>query len=181
VGQRRRDCRQPRAFRSVGLLSPVRSVPDRLMALTRSYLFEDLTQEELQPLAASATNRMLVRGEFLTHLGDPAEEIWVVVVGEVKGSVVDTSGFEVIHAIHGPGMTLGEPGFFSVVRNRLMDIRADHCRPSRSPLPDFVHGTTHFRQGSSPGVPGLRLAVADDQDLVDGAAAAHRSAHSEAA
>jgi CRP/FNR family transcriptional regulator, cyclic AMP receptor protein len=107
-----------------GTLNPVRRVDDVVAGLMRSYLFEDLTAEDLRPLAATATTRTIVRGEFLAHLGDPAEEIWVVLSGEVKGSVVDAGGYEVIHAIHGTGMTLGEPGYFAVERNRIMDIIA---------------------------------------------------------
>jgi CRP/FNR family cyclic AMP-dependent transcriptional regulator len=107
-----------------GTLSTMRPVEDVMKGLSRSYLFEDLSAEDLRPLAATATTRTIVRGEFLARLGDPAEEIWVVLSGEVKGSVVDAGGFEVVHAIHGTGMTLGEPGYFAVERNRIMDIIA---------------------------------------------------------
>ena len=34
--------------------------------------------EELSPLAAVATTRRLVRGEVLIRVGDPADEIYVV-------------------------------------------------------------------------------------------------------
>ena len=98
--------------------------PDVLVGLSRSYLFEDLTAEELGPLAATAPTRVLRRGEFLLHLGDRADDIWVVLLGEVKDSVVDPEGFEVIHAVHGPGMTLGEAGYFSVERTRIVDVIA---------------------------------------------------------
>jgi len=47
------------------------------------------------------------------HAGDPAEELYVVVSGEVKDCLVGMDGNEVIHFVHGPGMTLGEPGFFA--------------------------------------------------------------------
>ena len=122
-----------------------------LKGLSRSYLFEDLTTEELRPLAETATTRAIVRGQFLAHLGDPAEEIWVVLSGEVKGSVVDTGGYEVIHAIHGTGMTLGEPGYFSVERNRIMDIiaveRTTVIRLDRCHLAPFMerHSSTKDR------------------------------------
>jgi CRP/FNR family transcriptional regulator, cyclic AMP receptor protein len=97
---------------------------DVLAGLSRSYLFENLTPEDLGPLAAAATTRALVRGERLCHLGDPADEIWVVLSGEVKDSVVDADGYEVIHFVHGPGMTIGEPGFFCVERTRIVDVIA---------------------------------------------------------
>ena len=68
------------------------STYDVLAGLSRSYLFADLTPADIGPLAAAATTRALVRGERLCHLGDPADEIWVVLSGEVKDSVVDAEG-----------------------------------------------------------------------------------------
>jgi CRP-like cAMP-binding protein len=87
-------------------------------------LFSDLTRDQLRPLAEAATTRKLVRDEVLIHLDDPADDIWIVLSGEVKDSVVDAEGFEVIHFVHGPGMTLGEPGYFSVERNRIVEVTA---------------------------------------------------------
>ncbi len=109
---------------ALGHTSTVRASHDVSAGLRRSYLFEDLTSEDIRPLAAVATTRDLVRGEWLCHLGDPADEIWVVLSGEVKDSVVDAEGYEVIHFVHGPGMTLGEPGFFSAERTRIVDVIA---------------------------------------------------------
>ncbi|MDQ6910631.1 MAG: Crp/Fnr family transcriptional regulator, partial [Actinomycetota bacterium] len=98
---------------------------DELLAgLSRSYLFEGITLEELAPLAAGATTRRLVRGEFAVHLGDPADEIFVVLTGELKTFVVDADGYEVVHFLHGPGMTMGEPGYFSVERTRIVQLVA---------------------------------------------------------
>jgi CRP-like cAMP-binding protein len=99
-------------------------VPDILAGLARSYLFEGLTSDDLKPLAAIVTTRSLVKGEHLCHMDDPADEIWVLLSGEVKDSVVDADGFEVIHFVHGPGMTLGEPGFFCVERTRILEVIA---------------------------------------------------------
>jgi CRP/FNR family transcriptional regulator, cyclic AMP receptor protein len=97
---------------------------DVLRGLLRSYLFEGMTAGQLEPLAAAATTRRLVRGEYVWHPGDRADELFVVLSGEVKDSVVDADGYEVIHFIHGPGMTFGEPGFFSVERNRIIEVTA---------------------------------------------------------
>jgi CRP-like cAMP-binding protein len=100
------------------------SAHDLLAGLSRSYLFEDLTAEDLGPLAGVVTTRSLVRDECLCRPGDPADEIWVLLAGEVKDSVVDPEGYEVIHFIHGPGMTFGEPGYFSVERSRILHVIA---------------------------------------------------------
>jgi CRP/FNR family cyclic AMP-dependent transcriptional regulator len=102
----------------------VRKPYDVASGLARSYLFEDLTTEELEPLVAVVTTRQLVRGETLFRVGDPADEIYVVLSGEVKDSVVDAAGVEVVHFLHGPGMTLGEPAFFAVDRRRVLEVTA---------------------------------------------------------
>jgi CRP-like cAMP-binding protein len=60
------------------------------------------------------------RGEHVWQAGDPADEIYVVLSGEVKDAVVDPDGGEVVHFVHGPGMTFGEPGFFAVDRHRVV-------------------------------------------------------------
>lgn len=102
----------------------MRPAHDILGGLTRSYLFEGLSRADLAPLAAAATTRTLVRGEYACRLGDPADDLSVVLSGELKTSVVDADGNEVIHHLHGPGMTFGEPGFFSVERTRIVDMIA---------------------------------------------------------
>jgi CRP-like cAMP-binding protein len=45
-------------------------------------------------------------------------------VSEVKDILVSVDGEEVIHFVHGPGMTFGEAGFFSVDRVRIVDVVA---------------------------------------------------------
>jgi CRP-like cAMP-binding protein len=100
----------------------VRQVHDVLGGLARSYLFEGLTLEALGPLAATATTRTTVRGEYVCHFGDPANDLYVILSGELKTSVTDADGAEVIHRLHGPGMTLGEPGFFALERTRIVDV-----------------------------------------------------------
>lgn len=102
----------------------MRQPHDVLAGLARSYLFEELSTAQLEPLAAVATTRTLVRGEYVFHIGDPAEELCVVLSGEVKNSMVDADGCEVIHFLHGPGMTFGEPGFFAVDRQRIVEVIA---------------------------------------------------------
>lgn len=61
---------------------------DVLSALRRSYLFEDVTTEDLRPLAATTVVRRLVPREVLWPIGAPADEIAVAVSGEVKATVV---------------------------------------------------------------------------------------------
>ncbi len=96
----------------------------RLAALRRSYLFEGMTAEALEPLARAAAVRRVRRNEPLWQIGDPADDIYVVVDGEVKDAVVNLDGDEVVHFIHGPGMTVGEPGYMAMERDRIVQVVA---------------------------------------------------------
>ncbi len=95
-----------------------------MSVLLGTYLFEDLSPAEIEPLARSATVRHTARGEYLTHVGDPADELYVVVVGQLKDSILTEDGDEVVHSFFGPGMLIGEPGYFATERNRVMAIVA---------------------------------------------------------
>jgi CRP-like cAMP-binding protein len=98
--------------------------PDRVSLLLGTYLFEDLSPAEVEPLARSATVRHAARGEYLHHVGDPADELYVVASGQLKDSIVTEDGDEVVHTFYGPGMLIGEPGFFATERNRVMAVVA---------------------------------------------------------
>jgi CRP-like cAMP-binding protein len=97
---------------------------DILAGLSRSYLFEGMSGDQIAPLAAVTKARQLVRGEHICRIGDPADELYVVMTGEMKSYIVDADGDEVIHSLHGPGMTLGEPGYFAAERVRIVDVVA---------------------------------------------------------
>src|SRR4051794_40356613 len=92
--------------------------------LAGQYLFAGLPIEQLSPLATVATTRRLDRGEVLIRVGDRADELYVVAAGEVKDTVADADGNEVVHFLHGPGMTFGEPGFFAVDHRRIVEVAA---------------------------------------------------------
>lgn len=97
---------------------------DTVAWLSRSYLFEGMTRDEIAPLADAVKARELVRGEHLCRIGDRADELFVVMSGEFKGYIVDADGDEVIHSLHGPGMTLGEPGYFAAEPIRIVAVVA---------------------------------------------------------
>jgi CRP/FNR family transcriptional regulator, cyclic AMP receptor protein len=105
-------------------LVAVRESPDIVRGLRRSYLFEGLSADQLAPLAAVVTTRRVARGESVCRVGDDADEIYMVLSGEVKDSVVDADGCEVVHFLHGPGMTFGEPGFFALDHRRIVEVIA---------------------------------------------------------
>ena len=93
---------------------------DVVAALARSYLFEGLSAADLAPLAATVSVQRLPRGGYVWHVGDPADEIVVIVAGEVKDTIVDVDGRETVHFVRGTGMTVGEPGFFAPERDRVV-------------------------------------------------------------
>ncbi|MGZ4154262.1 MAG: Crp/Fnr family transcriptional regulator [Actinomycetota bacterium] len=96
--------------------------PDRVAVLLSTYLFEDLSPAELEPLARSTTLRRLARGEYVSHVGDPADSLFVVASGQIKDSIVTEDGDELVHSFFGTGMVIGEPGFFAAERNRVMAL-----------------------------------------------------------
>jgi CRP/FNR family cyclic AMP-dependent transcriptional regulator len=102
----------------------VDALSDRVTTLARSYLFEALPAHQIEPVAQGARVRTLGRGEPICHVGDPADELYVVISGEVKSAMVNLDGDEVVHFLHGPCMTVGEPGFFSVERERILQVIA---------------------------------------------------------
>jgi CRP-like cAMP-binding protein len=97
---------------------------DRVSLLLGTYLFEELSPAEVEPLARSARIRHTVRGEYVHHVGDPADEVYLVASGQLKDSIVTEDGDEVVHSFFGPGMLIGEPGFFATERNRVMAVVA---------------------------------------------------------
>ena len=97
---------------------------DRISLLLGTYLFQGLSPPELEPLARSASTRHVARGEYVHHVGDPADEIYLVAAGQLKDSIVTEEGDELVHTFYGPGMLIGEPGFFATERNRVMAVVA---------------------------------------------------------
>jgi CRP-like cAMP-binding protein len=97
---------------------------DRVSLLLGTYLFGDLSPAELEPLARATTIRDLVRSERVFNVGDPADAIYVVVSGQLKDTLTTADGDEVVFAVYGPGMIVGEPGFFAPERDRVMAVAA---------------------------------------------------------
>lgn len=96
------------------------SDPDRVSVLLGTYLFQDLTPAEVEPLARSAEVRRFGRGERIFDVGDPADHLYVVLSGEARDSILTDDGDEYMYAMWGPGMVVGEPGFFAAEKTRVM-------------------------------------------------------------
>jgi CRP-like cAMP-binding protein len=97
---------------------------DVVAALAGSYLFGALPGDVIAALAATATVRRLSRNEALFEPGDVADEIYVVIAGQLKDSVINLDGDEVVHFVFDPGKTVGEPGYFAKERDRMVRLTA---------------------------------------------------------
>jgi len=131
---------------------------ERQAGLARSYLFERLPAADLAPLAAVATTRVVERDEHVWRAGDRADELYVVLRGEVADCVLDGDGRLVVHTVHGPGMTLGEPGYFSAERDRsVSDIavtKATLIRLDRRDLDPFLDRYPQLKDRALQGLAG---------------------------
>jgi len=97
---------------------------DVVAALTGSYLFGALPGDVIAALAATATVRRLSRNEALFEPGDAADEIYVVISGQLKDSLINLDGDEVVHFVFDAGKTVGEPGYFAAERDRIVRLTA---------------------------------------------------------
>jgi len=76
-------------------------------------LFNDLSPDELQHVAAGTTLRRLARGEMVFRVGDPCNEFHVVVTGQVKLFVLSPAGQEKVVELISPGQSLAEAIMFT--------------------------------------------------------------------
>ncbi|SRR5258708_1975992 len=98
--------------------------PDPVRVLLSTYLFQDLSPAELEPLAKTLNARNYRRGEFVFHVGDPADFLHIVATGQVKYFMTTAAGDEFVHEVLAPGAVFGEPGLFAAERNRVVDAMA---------------------------------------------------------
>jgi CRP-like cAMP-binding protein len=75
-------------------------------------LFSDLGDEELDAIAAAATEVHVPRGRTIFERGDPCLGFHSVVYGQVKLAFVSAHGQEKIVEILGPGQSFGEAVMF---------------------------------------------------------------------
>jgi CRP/FNR family cyclic AMP-dependent transcriptional regulator len=115
---------------------------DPVRVLLSTYVFQDLSPAEVEPLARTVRTQEYRRGEYLFRAGGPADFLHVVAAGQIKNSMTTTDGDEFIYDVITPGGVFGEPGIFARERNRVVDAVA--MEPStvlnipRDPLVDFM-------------------------------------------
>lgn len=88
--------------------SPATSV----QLLRRVALFQALTDEHLQGIAAATQHVRLSRGAMLFQKGDRANGFYVVISGQVKLAFPSVHGVEKVVEILGPGQSFGEALMF---------------------------------------------------------------------
>jgi CRP-like cAMP-binding protein len=115
---------------------------DPVRVLLSTYLFQDLSPAELEPLAETLHSHEYKRGEYVFRAGEPAEFLYVLAAGEIKYVMTTAEGDEWILEVLTPGAVFGEPGLFAPEHNRVVDALA--IRPSsvltirRDRLIDFM-------------------------------------------
>ena len=97
---------------------------DSLRVLLSTYLFQDLSPAELEPLVKALHSRDYLRGEYVFRAGDTAEFLYILAVGQIKYSMNTAKGDEWVLEIMTPGAVFGEPGLFAPERTRVVDALA---------------------------------------------------------
>lgn len=80
--------------------------------LAKLPLFNDLSTQELDTIAAGTSEVQVVRGEMLFHRGDPCVGFHTVVYGQIKLMFVSPMGGEKVVRLIGPGDCFGEALMF---------------------------------------------------------------------
>jgi CRP/FNR family cyclic AMP-dependent transcriptional regulator len=76
--------------------------------LAKNELFEQLTEDDRQQLAAVVDCRNLAAGAILFHAGEPGESLFVVSRGEVELFIKDTAGQKIVLTVARDGEIFGE-------------------------------------------------------------------------
>lgn len=115
---------------------------DRVEALLATYLFSEMTPASLDPLVAHSRIRICEAGGFAFRVGDPAQDLYVVMSGQLKESWISPDGDELVPEIFVAGAVFGEPGLFAPERNRVVDViamtRSELLLIPRESLLDFA-------------------------------------------
>ena len=80
--------------------------------LSRSPLFEALTEEDTKALRARVANVEISRGDHLFAEGDAGDKLYVIIDGKIKLTRAAPDGRENLLSVHGPGEMFGELSLF---------------------------------------------------------------------
>ena len=104
-------------------------------------LFSELSERELQDVAALAQTRKVETDTTIFHEGDPSDQIFVVVNGRVKIVTTSSDGKEFILTVLGPGQVFGEMALLESAPRSASSPRASRWRMPRSPPGDCRSAT----------------------------------------
>ncbi|MBO0693450.1 MAG: Crp/Fnr family transcriptional regulator [Acidimicrobiaceae bacterium] len=97
---------------------------DVVQALAETELFAGATPGELQAIAPAVRLRVIARGAYLWHAGDPTDTAWVVRTGLLKVVKAGHEGQERVVHLAGPGDWVGEYHLFEQDSRRIYDAVA---------------------------------------------------------
>jgi CRP/FNR family transcriptional regulator, cyclic AMP receptor protein len=80
--------------------------------LSRSPLFEALSEEDTKALRARVANVEISRGDHLFAEGDAGDKLYVILDGKIKLTRAAPDGRENLLSVHGPGEMFGELSLF---------------------------------------------------------------------
>ncbi|MDP2792859.1 MAG: Crp/Fnr family transcriptional regulator [Sulfurisoma sp.] len=80
--------------------------------LSRLPLFQELTPEQIAPIAAGTREKRLVKGEMQFQKGDQPKGFFIIVYGQMKLAFPSASGNEKVVEILGPRQSFGEAVMF---------------------------------------------------------------------
>jgi CRP/FNR family transcriptional regulator len=109
---------------------PISSTVERMILLKRVLLFDSLPAERLRALAGICTERLYAPDAVIFRKGDPGDELFVVVEGEVRVGLFEHEQADaeaerpptapgsafITLAIYGPGSVFGEMTVFNNAR-----------------------------------------------------------------
>ena len=76
--------------------------------LRKTALFANLSEKEMQALAARVTRRRFQRGELLFSEGDPCTGLFFVAAGKIRIFKLSAAGRDQVLAVEGPGSSFAE-------------------------------------------------------------------------
>lgn len=121
----------------------VEPTADPIRILLSTYLFQDLSPAELEPLTRRLQSRSYRRGEYVFHSGDPAEHLHIVAAGQIRYSIITGDGDQWVLEVLTSGAVFGEPGLFAPERTRIVDAVAMQVSSvlsiGRACVVDFLH------------------------------------------
>jgi len=128
--------------------SPLSSHQQPSAAALRSIdIFSDLREDQLQWFAASAEERTLAPGDVLLHEGDPADTLFVLLEGEIRGRR-ETGGPDAPGFLIRTGQVAGLLPFSrmthfpltarATVPSRLLGLRKEHFEEMLQRIPELL-------------------------------------------